>query len=56
MDTPLPFDVAEHLTTLRVELHGGLVQLVLLVDVEVGLLWASWGARGRWVDVVIGRS
>jgi hypothetical protein len=52
MDTPLPFD----LTTLRVELHGGLVQLVLVLDAEIGLLWASCGARGRWVNVVIGRS
>ena len=60
MDAPLPFDVAEHLTTVRLELHrgqlggGGLV-LVLLVA-PIGLIGAFWRVRGQWTDAPIGRA
>lgn len=54
MDAPLPFDVAEHLTTLRVRIAPGLDLVLLLGD--VGPVGAFWRVRGQWTDAPIGRA
>jgi hypothetical protein len=64
MDAPLPFDVADHITTIRVRLAPG-VDLVLLVaelggtvelDPVGGMVGALWCIRGQWGDAAIGRA
>lgn len=59
MNTIAPFSpldlLGPHITPVRVECPGGLVQLVLLVA-EVGLVGALWCVRGRWIDATIGRA
>lgn len=54
MDAPLPFDVAEHLTTVRVRVAHE-VDLVLLLA-PIGLVGAFWRVRRQWSDAPIGRS